>query len=231
MENNKYTINFALSFLIVSLVFIIPMNSSVIFAFGKEKAQDAQNMCSGGNPLSNPKDSLILSIVTLCLPGILEKVEDYKQIKYQTIQCYYNSLKYHEHPASMCDAQEGYRVCKYVVGELFALPPFAFLEMIKNSIADVLANPSGLLIGATHYGLKSVVKSCEATMCPGTPANWIASTTLTAYDITDAYQTITETIENAPWSDANRQDYSSGIDNIKKKMEKIVKSYKVQDSN
>jgi len=230
MKNNKYTINFALLFLIVSLVFIIPMNSSVIFAFGQEKAQDAQSMCSGGNPLANPKDSLILSIVTLCIPGILEKVEDYKQIKYQTIQCYYNSLKYHEQAASMCDAQEGYRVCKYVVGEVFALPPFAFFEMIKNMIADVLANPSGLLIGATHFGLKKAAGLCMSGTCPGTWKDYFVSTTLAVYDTVAAYQTITETIENAPWSDDNRQDYSGGIDKIKKEMEEIVEAYKVQES-
>lgn len=105
--------------------------------------QDASQTCSVTPPV-NVKDSLILSIVMMCIPGILEKTMEWKEIKCETAVCSYEAVKNNLDPA-FCKKQASYKTCKYIMGEVFAMPPLAILEYLRDLIASVLANPAGYI--------------------------------------------------------------------------------------
>ena len=122
-------------FLVLSLLFVVPLNMNSVLA-----EDEPTNTC--GIP-TNIKDSLILSVVTLCLPGILEKAQEWKNNKCQLVVCKYNAVLNDLDPA-FCDKQDGYRTCKFIVGEIFAIPPFTIVEYIREIVANTLANPIAL---------------------------------------------------------------------------------------
>lgn len=130
-----------------------------------------QQTCAKGlTPSLNIKDSLILSTVTLCLPGILEKTYQYQQIKCEEVVCTYEALKNGLDP-SFCERQSDYQTCKYVVGEVFALPGFNFVEQIREGIAQYLTNPYAIAttaMRAIRQGTISCTGFCETYVAPGT---------------------------------------------------------------
>ena len=133
-------------YLIVSLCFIIPMNFGMVSgAVGESDAhrEDVATACSIDPPV-DIKDSLILSIVMMCIPGILEKLMEWKEIKCEMAVCSYEAVKNNLDPA-FCTKQGSYKTCKYIMGEVFAMPPLAILEYLRDLIAAVLANPAGYL--------------------------------------------------------------------------------------
>ena len=249
MEKNNKIKSFGMFWLVLSLVFLIPLNMGVAFAedtatgsgsassSGASFAQneDVYSTCGGGG--INIKSSLVLSIVALCIPGILEKVNDWKQIKCQTIKCTYESVKNDLDP-SYCKKIEGYQVCKYVVGEAFAIPPLSMLEYWRQAAADVFANPVGALWGVAYTGMKKVVTGGCNGATPGILCNVFSNVPLgvavPVLVITDgAYvvQTLKEIFDNA--FEDRGADMCKGLDKIKKEMEQIIEAgtYDPDDGN
>lgn len=236
-----------IAYLILSLLVIIPLNIGNVFAEDSASSGDdssgsgffsgsddtvtrenAANMCSGGD--TNVKSSLILSIVTLCLPGILEKGMEWKHNKCFAAKCYYDAVLQGLDP-QFCVAQDNYRTCKYLVGELFALPPMAMLEYFRQAIADVLANPVGLLwsIGVKE-SRKIVFANCKAS--PATcsvgenPMYGVAAGFLIVTDALAVYQNLMGMFENGfSFLESESEGPCDGIDEIKAEMEAIIKVY------
>jgi len=94
---NKYTTkinSITIILLILSLIFIIPINTQNIFAADEPTTatnEQVHDDCGIFPPL-NVKDSIILSGLTLCLPGLLERANEYRQIKCQEVVCEYNAV-------------------------------------------------------------------------------------------------------------------------------------------
>lgn len=112
---------------------------------------------------ANTEDSLVLSTLNLCLPGIIKNLQEYRQI-----QCRYAVCLRDEVPSGVpieaCESEKGYATCKYVMGEIFMLIPFtALFDMYMNKIKQILSDPVAM-IGALWGGL------CAAS-CPG---GWLA---------------------------------------------------------
>lgn len=93
----------------------------------------------------NPKDSIVLSMLTFCVPGIIYNLEKYRQIKCQYIDCLQNEVP-QGIPISACDAVQSQETCKYFVGEIFKVFPFtAMFDYYMGMIKDMLSDPLRLL--------------------------------------------------------------------------------------
>ncbi len=110
-----------------------------------QQGKQVASVCDGG---LNIRDNLILSTVTLCIPGILENVEEFNQIQCEEVVCTYTSIS-NGVPADHCSKQAAYRVCANVLGDIFALPGFnivQFIDGFKQAVITYLTNPYVLFI-------------------------------------------------------------------------------------
>lgn len=151
--NKKYLFTL---YLFLTLLFMFPIQLAYAFEDASpQQGKQVASVCDGG---INVRDNLILSTITLCIPGILENVEEYNQIQCEEVVCTYTSIA-NGVPADHCSKQAAYRVCAYVLGDIFALPGFnivQFIDGFKQAIATYLANPYVLFI----TGLRAAKTNC-----------------------------------------------------------------------
>lgn len=213
----KFKFSFLL-FLIMSLIVFIPLEISEIFGASSEPSgypggglanpdlrpdtatnENIVNTC-GIVPPAGPKDSLILSIVTLCLPGVLEKTMEWKEIKCEMAVCSYEAVKNNLDPA-FCKKQGSYKTCKYIMGEVFAIPPLSILNYLRDLVAQIIANPVGILFAAsTRYARIQITTLCA----PGSQVCDVSKNPVLNYgvyllifvDTLSVYQTLTDIMEN-----------------------------------
>jgi len=218
-NNNNNNLKIIASFwVMISLVFLIPLNMGVTYGVTQGEVQNS--VCGS----TNVKSSIILSIVTLCLPGILDKAYEYKQIKCEAATCYYNAVKSGLDP-SFCSQHEAYKTCTYIVGEAFAIPPMSILEYWRGAIATALANPLGLLFsGATKAARTVVSGSCTvANSCVFVNVPYSAATLfLVVVDSMAIIQQFKDMFENGFTKRFETNDKCEGIPEIKTEMEKIL---------
>ncbi len=113
----------------------------------------------------NIKDSIILSLGCLCLPGILYNLDKYRQINCFKAVCLHDYVKEQGVPESFCDEMYGYFMCTYVIGQIFALVPFAaFFDKIIEMALTFITDP----VAWFSVGLGDV---CEKT-CPDQTNEW-----------------------------------------------------------
>jgi len=217
--------------MILTLVFILPMNMSIIFAGTATDTQPApsatnekvSSICGGG---FNVKDSLLMSVVTMCIPGILEKVNEWKNIKCETAVCYYDAVKNNLDP-TFCTKQESYRTCTYIVGDIFALPGLNMIDYFRQKVADALANPVGMLVSVATIAARASAKlSCLVGMIGCTAVNVpysIASNFLVVVDSLSLYQQVKDIFDNGFFPPLNTKSSCDRLPEIKKEMDKIIK--------
>lgn len=101
---------------------------------------------------TNVKNSLVLSILSVCLPGIIYNIEKYRQLQCQYIDCLQNGIDTGV-PMDACDKVKSYSTCKYIYGEIFQVISFIlpFDNTIKK-VKDALSNP--LTIVGTAIALR-----------------------------------------------------------------------------
>jgi hypothetical protein len=185
--------------------------------------ENVENTC--GTPV-NVKDSLIMSIVTLCIPGILEKVKEWNEISCEAVVCKYNAIEGDVDP-SFCEKQKEYKFCKYIWGELFSIPPLTIIEMYKDILKELVANPVGILYS---YAAKmarielGVMCQSKGDSCTGMTVGLTAGF-LFIVDITGVIQTFEDMMENGFDGNKNQQNFCEQARDIKKKMELIITEY------
>lgn len=107
---------------------------------------------TGKEPSSylNAKNSLVLSTLTFCIPGIIYNLDKYRQIQCMYADCLQTSAD-SGYPISVCEDQKEYATCKYIYGEIFQIIPFTavfdyYARLVKNALSDPL-NIIGFAIG------------------------------------------------------------------------------------
>lgn len=91
----------------------------------------------------NARDNLLVAIVTGCIPGIINGLEKYRQIKCLYADCLeQNSVN--NVPVKICEDQKSYATCKYIFGEIFAILPWTalfdyYMGMIRSALSDPLS--------------------------------------------------------------------------------------------
>ena len=236
METNisKKLIAFYFIFLIIFIIiFVIPINMGLVFAAdsGSSTSSNSVNyatkkevgtVCGGS---INVKDSLLMSIVTGCIPGILEKTNQWRQIKCQTAVCYYDAVKYGLDP-TFCIKQDAYQTCKYVMGDIFALPGLNLIDFLRKKVADAMANPTGLIFSAAAKVARNVVKtSCKSpSTCTFTnPYYFISAGYLIAIDSAYLIQQIRDIFKNGFFPPLHSRNACDRLPKIKKEMDQILK--------
>jgi len=112
-----------------------------------------------GGDIFDIKESLILSTVCFCVPGIIYNMEKLRQAHCFKAVCLNDYIKEEGYPVSFCDDTHDFLICQFVIGQIFALIPFAaFFDNLINIVLDVITDPVKLftvLLGSV----------CEA-VCP-----------------------------------------------------------------
>lgn len=204
-----------MTFLVISLIFLIPLNMGI--SYGTTRGE-VQSICGGTGNL-NIRDSIVLSALTLCLPGIIEKAQEAKQIKCQTVKCKYDAVINGLDPA-FCGEQQSYLHCKYVVGEVFMLPIFNFFEHLRNVVKEAIANPEGIAWSIATKLARTRVSTCLKAGCSSI-VYAIFAIPLATVDTLSAYQQLKDISENGIIPKTT--DYCDGIDEIKKQLEEVIK--------
>ncbi len=104
------------------------------------KATDAEGFMQWWFASAGVKNSLILSTVCMCLPGIIYNLNKYRQIECQYLSCLKSTA--YGTPKYVCDQTREYMKCKYVYGEIFQIIPFApivnaLTQMIKKAFTNL----------------------------------------------------------------------------------------------
>jgi len=90
------------------------------------------------------QDSLLLSVLAWCIPGIIYNINKFRQVDCIYGACVLSTRDMGGVPLSLCESQKDYLTCKYVVGEIFQWIPWLnffnyWTDLIKNAISDPLA--------------------------------------------------------------------------------------------
>lgn len=212
--------------LLLALIFSMLFTTPILFAVDTHTVAQKKELC-GSNAGFDVKGSFILSVVTLCLPGVLDKVNDWYQIKCQRIQCMYDSVIADRDPA-FCATTEAYGVCTQIIGEMFAIPPMAILEYFRKMIAQILANPKGVAYAAGVAGARYYIQNtCSKSPCADNYVATAAAFLLTANDIAAVTQRLKDISENGLVP--KKKDYCANIPKIAEEMRSIVSATSESD--
>ena len=217
--NFKISKNIFIVYLILSLMVIIPFQISDVSAQSSIKtAKEANSLCFGGSGVDSPKDSLILSVLTLCLPGILENINDYQQIRCQEVICQYEAIKIGI-DSTFCAEQKAYQTCTQITGEMFNLPFLNTIDMFKDLISNLLTNPNptGFL---WSIGAKAARKVVGKSPTKTSPIIGVSAVFLAVTDLLAVAQTLTELSEMEFFEEDN--EYCADVEKIVEELEKIV---------
>ncbi|MDD5086205.1 MAG: hypothetical protein PHV16_00465 [Candidatus Nanoarchaeia archaeon] len=99
----------------------------------------------------NPKDSIVLSLATGCLPGIVHNLQKRRQIECYYILCLKNAAV-EGVPFYSCDAQKSYLECMFIYGEIFQIIPFAgFFKNLAGHIETIFSDPLGMIFAGLNF--------------------------------------------------------------------------------
>ena len=93
--------------------------------------------------IKDVKDSIITSLATLCIPGIIHNYNKWKQIQCRYLTCLIEDVP-QGYPKAACDEVRDYLQCRFLYSSIFNAIPFVqfFSDMMENlmkSFSDPLA--------------------------------------------------------------------------------------------
>lgn len=143
-------------------------NSGEKDASGKATQSDAQKQSASTtetiNNIANIKESLVLSVATLCVPGIIYNLDKYRQIQCRYAVCLKRDVSESGVPISVCDDEKAYLTCLFVWTQAFALVPYSkILGQYVNMAKDILSNPFALLATLTGLACKNQCQGAAST--------------------------------------------------------------------
>ncbi len=100
----------------------------------------------------SPKDSIVLSAATGCIPGVVRNLQKQRQIECAYIICMKESAKTGM-PVTVCKEQKAYQTCRYTIGQVFQLIPFAsFFQGLLLQFKTIMSNPISMIVGYVQFG-------------------------------------------------------------------------------
>ncbi|MBI2576795.1 hypothetical protein HYV84_06270 [Candidatus Woesearchaeota archaeon] len=175
---------------------------------------------SGQQPYQymNARDNLGVALLFGCIPGIINGLENIRQLYCMKADCLANNALNNVPPAA-CDDLFWNGVCKYAIGELFSLwPPTAFLFKYWGTILDTLQNPITAIFSVSNVLARPCVVGCGTT--PGHSLQWKAKRYPCALVTTAAYigelvRDVTGIIESF---DDDKVDYCERVEDLDEKL-------------
>ena len=95
----------------------------------------------------SPRDSLLLSLLTFCLPGIIENLQKIRETDCEYMRCMYEDVAQGYDP-QLCKNMHNYLMCTQWVGEIFKLIPIAKgLQDVSGTLKGYFKNPGTMMLG------------------------------------------------------------------------------------
>jgi len=128
---------------------------------------------TGISPQIGVKDSLVWSVASLCIPGIINNVDKYRQIECQYALCVGKEVVEKGLPISACEKKKEELMCQFLWSQVFNAVPFVgVLEGWVNTLKDIVTNPIAaltFLLGQYCKGFcdkdKSKISSNQYKIC------------------------------------------------------------------
>lgn len=129
------------------------------------KDKDYEQSCGATIWPNSPKESIVLSAATGCIPGILYNLEKQRQIDCAYLLCLKKEVP-NGVPLEACKSQKEYASCKYFYGQVFQVLPFGnFFQGLSNQIKTVVQNPVGLIFGVINYQCELQTTNMATSIC------------------------------------------------------------------
>ena len=119
-------------------------------------------------PARSIKDNLYLSIAGVCVPGIIQNLDKYRQVKCRKVVCLEQEVKAGLATVSQCEELEDLLTCKYFLGELWYIIPFSqFYDAIINALWHIMKDPIALARNAIilSCGIACMTSSSLSSFC------------------------------------------------------------------
>lgn len=98
-----------------------------------------------------PKNSILISVLTGCLPGIVYNLEKLRQIDCQYLTCLKTNVR-NGWPKFTCSSTRASLKCRYWYGQVFwTIPWTAFADYALNIVKDYFSNPLSLVFTGASY--------------------------------------------------------------------------------
>ncbi len=223
-----------LLFIVFSFVVVEPFLMSS--AWGIEVVQKKECYNKHGFKL-DPERSLVFSVLTLCLPGILNRIHELNQIQCKKVVCMYEAIKAGVDP-SYCEEVAGYEECVFVVQEALI---DQVIDQVRGIVDDFLKDPTLYVASAVVSAARCVAKyqCCAGTTLTGFCGKIMGSQgkggggkacslwgiTLGVVDLTESLGKIDRLVTTAKHffsSVKDREDYCDKIDDIEKEVDDIL---------
>ncbi len=108
------------------------------------------------NSYMTPENSIVLSVMTACIPGIIFGIDKYRQIQCMYADCLEMGVGQQGLPVYVCEDQKAYATCKYVMGEIFNIIPFtAIFNYYMKNIKRIISDPFEILGAALGLACQS----------------------------------------------------------------------------
>ena len=110
------------------------------------------------------KESIVMSAVCVCLPGIVYNLKKWRQINCRYAVCLGNDVLEKGYPTSYCHDERSQLLCNFVVGQIFEMIPFAWLyNQFSSMVQEFYANPISVV---------AAVSGCLCGGCTKRMFNW-----------------------------------------------------------
>ncbi len=140
------------------------------------------------------KESLVLSIGCLCLPGIIRNLNKLAEVKCKYVLCMKEQVKKGGFPGSICEKEEAYDECMFVYNEIFnAIPMAAILNSIFAKWENIISNWPGLIFALAGGAV------CSEAFCHHWAGYYGCIITKTLNKIADAVVSIKSVAEQDYW--------------------------------
>ena len=135
-------------------------------------------------PARSVKDNLYLSIAGVCLPGIIQNLDKYRQIKCRKVMCLENEVASGLTTIHACNELESMMICKYFIGELWYIFPFSqFFDKIITALWNSLKDPISLVHTISILGCgiacladEKVSQTCQVIFRIWDAIDWLTGT-------------------------------------------------------
>jgi hypothetical protein len=90
-------------------------------------------------------DNIVISLIGLCLPGVVYNLEKMRQIECTYIKCLGQAASTGVTTVDVCTRSKSYMYCKYILGEVMDVLPLDILTFFADMILGFIKDPLGLV--------------------------------------------------------------------------------------
>jgi hypothetical protein len=122
------------------------------FDFGKQTFSFGENNQTNFtlHTFGSIKESCLLSIAYLCIPGIFDCIQRWRNIQCLYGNCLIDTVSAYMDPV-ICAEQKDYLECMFIFGEIFkAMPWVSFIRELYAQIISIIDDPIGILFAGVE---------------------------------------------------------------------------------